>query len=129
MAMTLEQQRAAFAFKRVQIASRLPGEKNATKYKKLAKGAPQMIMSSGLMPVLAFLCEKGEKESSREQLYKDVSMWLVDRGESGNSVALKDIMLTLVRAEPEQYRMYTSEAISILRWIRQMAAAVIQGDD
>lgn len=123
---TLDQERAAYAFKRAEIAGRTA---DARKYKKLAKGTPQMIMNSGLMPVLAFLCEKGDKEPSRKQLYDDISMWLASRGKVDRPVPLSDLMNGLFTSDAEKYRHYTSEALAVLRWIRQMASAVIQGDD
>lgn len=126
MKTTLEQQRAAYAFKRAGIAANLSG-KTPQKYKRLAKGLPQMIMVSGLMPVLAFL--KGKEEAHHLQIYDDLSMWLVSHGSVDRSIPLSVMMAELTGATSSRYQELTAESLAVLKWIRQLAAAVIQGDD
>ena len=126
MAITLEQQRAAYAFKRSQIAAKLSG-KTPQEYKRLAKGLPQMIMVSGLMPVLAFLNEKAE--AHHLQIYDHLSMWLASRGSVDRSIPLSVMMTELTSAKSSRYQELTAESLAVLKWIRQLAAAVIQGDD
>src|SRR5262245_40577341 len=70
---TLEQQRAAHAWACAQTRS--------TEYGKLAKGLPALIMNSGLLQVMAFLNEKGLKESQRhcKLLGDDLRAWVHKR--------------------------------------------------
>lgn len=123
---TLEQERAAYAFKRATRASQLSG-KTPQKYKRLAKGLPQMIMVSGLMPVMAFLQNKGEPHHL--QLYDDVALWLADHGKSNRSIPLATLMGEFTSADSGRYRELTTETLNMLRWLRQLASAVIKEDN
>jgi CRISPR type III-B/RAMP module-associated protein Cmr5 len=126
MAITLEQKRAAYAFKRAEIAAKLSG-KTPQKYKRLAKGLPQMIMVSGLMPVLAFLHDKAE--THHLQIYDDLSMWLASSGRVERSIPLATMMTELTGATSLRYQELTTESLAVLKLIRQLASAVIKGDD
>jgi CRISPR-associated protein Cmr5 len=123
---SLDQKRARFAWQAV----RNQGEK----YEKLAKGLPALIMQSGLMPVLAFLNEKGEKHHSA--LRDNLCKWLQSRfPQRIGSANFSDVMTALMgnhEGDPaghaQFYRMATEEVLAILRWIRQFAAAVADTD-
>lgn len=129
MAQTMEQQRAAYAWTVSQEGIQLADDK----YTKLAKGAPALIMGSGLMQTLAFLQDK--KEAQHKQLLKHLLQWLARRfdGEATNNAKhafpkaqhadFEPLMEALFNARPQQYQRATTEALLILRWIRQMAAA------
>ena len=119
MAQTLEQKRAADAWARCQGCS---GE-----YQNLAKGLPALIMNSGLMQVLAFLHEKGGKESQRHcrDLGSHLRDWL--RGQFPQALPNADFapfMQALMKAEARTFQHITTEALAWLRWTRQMAPAV-----
>ncbi|HWP84876.1 MAG TPA: type III-B CRISPR module-associated protein Cmr5 [Terriglobia bacterium] len=127
---SLDQQRARFAWERVQKQRvQIQGDKYA-KYVKFAKGAPALIMQSGLMPVLAFMNEKSEKH--HEALRDDLCVWLQKRFRTQISVSdFHAVMAALMgkeqgdaAAQAQFYRMATDEALALLRWIRQFAAAV-----
>jgi|SRR5579884_905634 len=113
---TLEQQRAQDAWDR------------SANYRKdhvnLAKGLPALIMNSGLMQVMAFLHEKGSKDSQRhcEQVAKDLRAWLHRRfGDIPED--FEKFMQSLREADPRKYQDATAEALAWLKWLRQMAAA------
>ncbi len=115
---TLEQQRAQDAWKKCQDYR--------DDHVKFVKGMPALIMNSGLMQVLAFCHEKGQKESGRhcEIVASHLRQWLnhrfngVDR-DSG----FEPFMSALMQAKPQTYQIITAEAFAWLRWMRQMAAA------
>lgn len=123
---SLDQQRARFAWNEVQ--------NRGDKYEKLAKGLPALIMQSGLMPVLAFLNEKGEKQHNA--LRDHLCVWLKQQfPQKIGSASFSDVMTALMgnqqgdaAAHAQFYRMATEETLTILRWIRQFAAAVA-GDE
>lgn len=119
MAPTLEQKRAADAWKRAQGCG--------SDYQNLAKSLPALIMNSGLMQVLAFLHEKGSKPSQRhcQVLGDQLRAWLSHRfpKELPRS-EFADFMQTLMTAEPRTFQAITTEAFAWLRWVRQMAPAV-----
>jgi len=116
---TLEQLRANDAWEKSQRCS--------DEYVKLAKGLPALIMNSGLMQVLAFLEEKGSKDSQRHcrDLSNHLRTWLQARFASSiPSADFPSFMEALMQLdEPHTYQAITAEAFAWLRWMRQMAPA------
>lgn len=110
---TLEQQRAAYAWKRVQGCTK--------DYVNLAKAAPALIMNSGLMQTLAFY--ESKKSEAHRQLNGHLCQWLHERGPAP-SETFEAVMDALHEAEPADFRRATEETLAVLRWIRQFAAAV-----
>ena len=107
---TLEQQRAEYAWKKVQGCDE--------KYTSLAKGAPALIMSNGLMQSLAFYASKDQKH--HEALNKHILGWLCER-ELVGSDDFATAMNRLYEACPADYRRATGEALELLKWVRQFA--------
>lgn len=130
---SLDQRRARFAWEKVQ-------EKKGNKeYAGLAKGAPALIMQSGLMPILAFLNEKGKKDSGKthRDLQDHICEWLHKQfGTRISDKQFPSVMTALMgnangdaTAHAYFYQHATEEVMAILRWIRQFAAAVAGGDE
>lgn len=120
---TLEQQRAQDAW--AKCAS------YTDKHVKFAKGMPALIMNSGLMQVLAFCHEKGQKETGRhyEQVATDLRQWLGKRFNGVDRDPGFDVLMqALMKSSPADYQAITAEAFAWLRWMRQMAAARKGGD-
>ena len=122
MARTLDQQRAAFAWTAASNGMAQHGDS----YKRLAKGAPALIMSSGLMPTLAFCKSKGD---AHEALLHDVAAWFNQRfGERPEYHPLptqfSSVMAKLQGGSSAFYVEATDEALEILKWIRQFVDAV-----
>ncbi|MBK8638164.1 MAG: type III-B CRISPR module-associated protein Cmr5 [Chromatiaceae bacterium] len=116
--LTLEQQRAQDAW--TQCATYTKEHVN------VAKGLPALIMNSGLMQVLAFCHEKGQKESGRhnEAVASHLRHWLQRRFPQWiQSANFAPFMEALMKAKPNDYQAITAEAFAWLRWMRQMAAA------
>jgi len=119
---TMEQLRAADTWDKAQRCS--------DEYVKLAKGLPALIMNSGLMQVLAFLEEKGSKESQRHcrDLAQHLRGWLQQRfARVIPATEFSGFMEALMQAEPRTYQAITAEAFAWLRWMRQMAPAARAG--
>ena len=123
MAQTLDQQRAALAWGYATAGMAQHGKE----YKGLAKGAPALIMNSGLMPTLAFYKGKGQ---AAQQLLDDLIRGLSQRlaaqelkAGQGGLLFLK-FMEILQRGESRDYLRYTDEALELLKWIRQFVDAV-----
>lgn len=122
MAQTLDQQRAAFAW---QAAVKGMGE-HKDKYKTLAKGAPALIMNSGLMPTLAFYNSKGD---AHKALLNDIAAWFGQRLAGRKDyqpmpIKFEDVMNRLHQSSSAFYMEATDEALEILKWIRQFVDAV-----
>lgn len=118
-AMTLEQQRSATAWRFAQEGVALSDQ-----YKDLAKATPALIMNNGLLQTLAFFEDKGK--AHHLALAGHLRRWIMARaGGSDKDIgfaAFMDIMLN--KADSQQYRQATEEALLLLRWLRQFAAAV-----
>lgn len=111
--LTLEQLRAQDAWER--------SENYSKAHVNVAKALPALIMNSGLMQVLAFCHEKGDK-------YEDVAThlrrWLNKRfNGTDQDPGFEPFMQMLVQADPRTYQMITAEAFAWLKWLRQMASA------
>ncbi len=121
MAQTLDQKRAALAWGYATASHNLPGDAS-DKYRNLAKGAPALIMNSGLMPTLAFYKSKGPAE---QQLLNDLMTGLVQR--LAPQPVPRDFMAfmaMLQKGESRDYLRYTDEALELLKWLRQFVDAV-----
>ena len=116
---TLEQQRAQFAWDCAKEGTALAGDE----YRNLAKAAPALIMNNDLMQTLAFYQDKGKPQHMA--LAGHLRRWIMKRaGGNGQDPGFQPMMDVLLRAQPDQYRNATDEALLILRWIRQFAAAL-----
>lgn len=127
---TLEQKRAKDAWDRASAMQRKMGN-DYGKYVDTAKGMPALIMNSGLMQVLAFCHEKGQKESGRhnELIATDLRTWLQKRfPQLIPSADFEPFMESLMKAETADYQAITAEALAWLKWLRQMAAARCGGE-
>jgi CRISPR-associated protein Cmr5 len=123
MTQTLDQKRAALAWQYATAGMAQHGKE----YKGLAKGAPALIMNSGLMPTLAFYNGKGK---AAQQLLDDLICGLSQRLaeqalKTGQGALLfPKFMEALQKSESSEYLRYTDEALELLRWIRQFVDAV-----
>lgn len=130
MAQTLDQQRAAYAWQAVKHAQQeLP---KFGDFKNLVKGAPALIMGNGLMPSLAFYASRtSSNQKPAEALNDAIRGWLARRFMT--EAAFKplpknyaDVMDRLLKAPAAFYMQATDEALAMLKWLRQFAAAIDQ---
>ncbi|MCK2127761.1 type III-B CRISPR module-associated protein Cmr5 [Thauera aromatica] len=118
-AVTLEQRRAQFAWHCAQEGTQVAGDE----YRNLAKAAPALIMNNGLMQTLAFYQDKGKPQHLA--LAAHLRRWLsVKNGGPDRDIGFETGMRAMLDSSPGQYRQATDEALLILRWIRQFAAAL-----
>ena len=116
---TLEQQRAQFAWDCAKEGNAVAGDE----YRNLAKAAPALIMNNGLMQTLAFYEDKGKPH--HKALAAQLRRWVMKRaGSNGQDPRFQPMMQALLGATPADYRRATDEALLILRWTRQFAAAL-----
>ena len=114
---SLEQQRAAYAWQKVQDQSR--------DYRNLVKSAPALVMSNGLMQTLAFL--KGKGKDHHEDLLRHLAEWLEKRNLVKKHVKKDDfenVMESLYQKDSADYQRATEEVLAILRWLRHLADTV-----
>ena len=123
MTQTLDQQRAALAWGYATAGMAQHGKE----YKGLAKGAPALIMNSGLMPTLAFYAGKGAAaQQLLDQLICGISSRLLGQKLSGGQgIRLFPVfMKKLQTGSSHDYLRCTDEALEQLKWIRQFVDAV-----
>ena len=123
MAQTLDQQRAALAWGYATASVAQHGKD----YKNLAKGAPALIMGSGLMPALAFYNGKGGAHRQLlDDLIRGISQRLhgkaLDTAQGGQ--LFSGFMQTLQKCDSRDYLRATDEALELLKWLRQFVDAV-----
>ncbi|WP_198150787.1 type III-B CRISPR module-associated protein Cmr5 [Caldimonas taiwanensis] len=119
-AMTLEQRRAAHAWSCVK-------DKVSKEYVNVAKAMPQLIMNSGLMQTLAFM---EQKQGEYSKVASQLRQWLHERFgcTEEQEPDFKKMMDKLLHASPSEFRLYTTEALAWLKWLRQLASASQKSD-
>ncbi len=114
---TMEQKRASHAWEK----ARAGVAQFSKDYVNDAKGLPALIMNSGLMQVMAFL---HGKEGRHAELAAHLRDWLHQT--HGVPRDFEGFMQYLVESEPSVFKEINSEAFAWLRWLRQMAPAVLK---
>ena len=118
MSRTLDQVRSSLAWGYAAEGMKAHGKA----YKSLAKGAPALIMNSGLMATLAFY--RG-KDNAAKQLLNDLCNGLVTRRRPDPPPRdFGGFMVLLQEMPSSEYLGYTDESLEILKWIRQFVDAV-----
>lgn len=129
MPQTLDQKRAEYAWEQVGQAAQ---QHILEDYTREAKGAPVLIMGSGLMQSLAFLQAKGKPQHLA--LLGHLCRWL-GRTLGGTPIPQRQpfpredeanfstVMSALHAAPSSLYLRATDESLALLRWIRQFADA------
>lgn len=114
---TPDQKRAKFAWERV--SQRAKDISGFSKYANLAKGAPALILSNGLMQALAYI--QTRKEDEKKALAEDLCLRLKEvLGLKSSEFAA--VMGALQSMEAAEYMRATDEAMQALRWIRQFVS-------
>ncbi len=124
-----ESKRAHFAWEQTGKAeATLKKDEKFKDYANLAKSAPALIMNSGLMQTLAFL---QSKDDHHKELVRQICAWLWQRFQTlpdrPQGREFEQVMGWLAQADGGRYRLATREVMSLLRWIKQFAAARGEG--
>ncbi|MCX8082696.1 MAG: type III-B CRISPR module-associated protein Cmr5 [bacterium] len=114
MLKTIEQERAKFAFTKIQDVK----NKNNKEYKSLSRGFASMILQNGLGQSLAFLKAKGKDHHL--MLYEHINEWCKVK------FKISDILESILNSDSSRYRLYTKEVLSLLIWIRKFAEAELE---
>jgi CRISPR-associated protein Cmr5 len=116
---TTEQKRAQHAWEKAKTGT----EQHRKDYVNDAKGLPVLIMNSGLMQVMAFLNAKGGRHQTLAQHLRD---WLHEK--CNTPAEFVPFMQELMQMDARQFQAITGEAFAWLKWLRQIAPAVWQGE-
>lgn len=117
---SLEQKRAQRAW--ISVGQVKGKGEVATKYGKLARSAPADIQANGLGQTLAFWRAKAKAGNEHDLLFGHVSAWVKEQLEI--NAAGGDLLTWIVeRANTDEYRRATAEAIAFLMWVKRFAEA------
>lgn len=118
MAMTLDQERARFAWDKAFSHREVDG------YREMAKSAPALIMGSGLMPTLAYWHSRtGSNARPAMALCDDVLEWMSKRKFTPHDFRLGMESLLNVR-DPLLSMQVMDDVLAMLKWLRQFSDAV-----
>lgn len=125
---TLEQQRAAHAWKKLHEAKKeIPDKERQGKLKSVARNAPASIQSNGLGQTVAFWKAKQSKKEEADEyrlIYLALQEWL--QMQMNFNEFLLDWIVT--KATSAQYRHATAEAMAYLNWYKRFAEAELEGE-
>lgn len=121
--LTLDQQRAGYAWEKAEEASHLIYE-----YTNLAKSVASLIMNSGLMQTLAFLQAKSSRDHPQyEVLLVHLTKWMgmrfMSRAKDAPPPGFAIVMQGMYQMDSSTYMQVSNEMMALLRWIRQLADA------
>jgi CRISPR-associated protein Cmr5 len=117
---TLNQERANFALKKIQIIKEeVKSEEKKNKFASNAKRLPALITTNGLIPALAFLKSKDETRP----VYDTINDWLKQKGFSKDN---KDVLEYLLDCNFSTLRLATMEALSFANWLKRMVEIEIK---
>lgn len=125
---TLEQKRAAEAWKFIETANKKEG-KFKKEYRSTVLKLPSLILTNGLGQTLAFLKSKGKgnESNAEEKVYQDLQEWL-KKSEVINwgSAAQNELIERIMAINSDKYRLVTTEALAFLNWLKRFADAVLK---
>ena len=121
---TLEQKRAAEAWKNVMNDIHVNGAAYEKEYGQLARSAPADIQTNGLGQTLAFWRAKGKEHHLA--LFRHVSTWV--KGQIDYTGDRNLLEWIIMEATTNDYRRATAEALAFLIWIKRFSEAELGGD-
>lgn len=129
---TLEQGRAAFAYKCAEEGAKLDKKKE---YKSYVKKMPMLIKTNGLGAAIAFAYAnyaKGIKNGKQDTnnawglLYSQVEDWILKDEKRLIEFPKNDFAKSLTETTSPIYRAVTIEVLALLSWIKRFAEALIE---
>ena len=127
---TMEQQRAAYALKKVKEYEKKP-EKKQGEFKSYANKLPFMIHANGLGQALAFYRSKKAGDAHRD-LFDVVSGWLLEEGQpfaQQPGIQDPDALTGLTTSSMTDYMAAQAEAIMLMTWVKKFARAFLKGKE
>lgn len=120
---TLQQKRAAHAYKKVKEVQPDDKAKEAKEYGSLVRSLPAMIQRDGLGQTLAFLKakDKGEHKTPYWNAYAHLSDWTREQFKIQDKD--KDLLEWLLEQPSDRYRQVTTEVQAYLIWLKRFVEA------
>lgn len=124
MQQTMQQQRAAYALKKVKNASEHLSPKEQKEYKSYASQLPAMIHMNGLGQAAAFFRAKG---GTHLELYNVLSNWLCNEQQPYHNC--NDLLEGITTKDMHHYRLAQAEAQMLMDWVKKFAKAYMTSDE
>lgn len=124
MAQLVEQERAAYALKKITEAKGAPIKQS--ELKAYASSLPSLILKNGLGQAMAFAKSKSDSKGkglSWDLLYKMLEEWLK---KPGQPYAGKSLLEGITSTDQSVYRQAQAEALALLVWIRRFARSELE---
>ena len=128
----IQQQRAAYALKKVQAVVANQNEDVQKRFKAYSNSLPAMIQMNGIGQAMAFAYQKSNGSNKNEAtgwtlLFGVVADWLLkERNLWGN--AKPDLMRAITEGSQEEYQLAQVETQALLSWVKDFARAEISGE-
>lgn len=128
----IQQQRAAYALKKVQAVVANQNEDVQKRFKAYSNSLPAMIQMNGIGQAMAFAYQKSNGSNKNEAtgwtlLFGVVADWLLkERKLWGN--AKPDLMRAITEGSQEEYQLAQVETQALLSWVKDFARAEISGE-
>lgn len=122
---TIDQERAAAAWKAVNQVDATSSEEFKKKYASWVRSAPTNVMINGLGQTLAFMLAKGKPDRSEAPavLYMHLSDWTTKQ--MGWTQTNAGLLIELINHSSDVYRRATVEILAYLVWLKRFAEAVL----
>jgi len=106
--------------------------KSQSKLKSYSKSIPSYIKMNGLLATVAFLNNKRNGNDSVDKeaykgLYDITVKWLKQAGLL--KIENNDLLDSLVKSQPSEYKNIEREVLSLFTWIRRFAEGELEGED
>ncbi|HOQ40252.1 MAG TPA: type III-B CRISPR module-associated protein Cmr5 [Fervidobacterium sp.] len=125
----LERGRAEFAYSCVKNALHMLEPKKQKEYKSYVKKIPQMILSNGLGPTIAFVFAKSENGNAYDLIYKQINQYI--KSETSSRIRITDntdFLQWIVSCNSTEYKYASREILSFFNWLRRFAEGLIEGE-
>jgi CRISPR type III-B/RAMP module-associated protein Cmr5 len=125
---TLDQRRAAHAWRAAELAQRELGQKAKREFGTPAKKLGPRILTAGLGPAVQFVIAKGEAP----KLVEALQAWLLEEGPTKtgrtpgpqrDTAAGAPLVTDIVNGESDRLRWLTSETLAYLAWLTRFCEA------
>ena len=132
---SMDQERAAFALKKIQAILGGDDESHKQEVRRYLKNLPALIRMNGLGQALAFFLTKKkkkpeDKDTAHETIYYMVSAWLCDASSKGRIFSEStDALSAITQSDMAHYMAAQNEALALLQWLKKFAVALLPKED
>jgi CRISPR type III-B/RAMP module-associated protein Cmr5 len=116
---TLDQQRAAHAWKAAERAETELGTEAKRKFGAPAKKLGPRILIAGLGPAVQFLVAKKEAPT----LVETLESWLLEEGSTKTAQRPRSLIDDIINGDSNRLRWLTAEALAYLAWLTRFCEA------